>query len=338
MSTHAMARLVTADRGDAGKRLDLVLRRHLTDVATATRTRIQSWIANGQVAVNGTPILRPATRAAPGDAITVTLDFVPSRRMMVAENAKLDILHEDEYLLVINKPAGLIVHPAYKHAEGTLMNALLWHARRWSKTERPSLVGRLDKFTSGIVLVAKSPAVHAALQRAMAAKDAEKDYLAVVYGRVSRIRGRIDLRLALDRHDRRRVVASETTGAASVTNFERLARIPAPRAGLALLRCRLATGRRHQIRVHLAACGWPLVGDPTYGEPRWSLVTEPTLAATLRAFPRQALHAWRLALAHPITGDRLNVEAPLSADFRALLTAIGLSAGVPRPRSAASVR
>ena len=157
----------------------------------------------------------------------------------------------------------------------------------------------------------------------MASSRAEKDYLAVVYGRVNVARGNISAPLEVDA-DRRRMVVS-AKGAESLTRFERLARVAAPRAGLSVLRCRLVTGRRHQIRVHLASRGWPIVGDPTYGEPRWSEVTDVTLAATLRAFPRQALHAWRLTLTHPMTGQPLSIQAPVPDDIRALLAAIGLS-------------
>jgi len=163
------------------------------------------------------------------------------------------------------------------------------------------------------------------LQRAMAMDDCEKDYLALVYGRVNVARGEIDLRLAKDRRDHRRVAASATYGAESLTRFVRLARAPAPRVGLSLLRCRLATGRTHQIRVHLAARGWPLVGDPMYGEPRWSDIDDPELAATLRVFPRQALHAWRVAFTHPMTRARLTIEAPIPDDFEQLLEASGLA-------------
>jgi len=157
------------------------------------------------------------------------------------------------------------------------------------------------------------------------AAGCEKDYLAVVYGRVNVARGEIDLRLATDARDRRKVVASETAGAESLTRFERLARVAAPRAGLALLRCRLATGRTHQIRVHLAARGWPIVGDPAYGEPRWTKVDDPLLAATLRAFPRQALHAWRVAFTHPMTRARVTIEAPIPRDLQGLLDTAGLA-------------
>ena len=322
----APPRLLTADRGDAGRRLDLVLRRHLTDIHTASRTRVQAWIANGRVTVNGTPVRRVSTRAALGDLVAVALpaESVARRREMAPEDVTLDILFEDEHLLALNKPAGLVMHPSYKNAAGTLLNALLWHARGWPAPQRPSLVGRLDKLTSGVVVVAKTAAIHAALQRTMAAA-AEKDYLAVVYGRVNVARGEIDLRLAKDRRDPRRVVASAHAGAASLTRFERLARVAAPAVGLSLVRCRLVTGRTHQIRVHLAARGWPIVGDAAYGEPRWSQIADARLAAAVRVFPRQALHAFRVAVNHPITRERLIFEAPVPRDLDELMREAGLS-------------
>jgi len=322
----APPRLLTADRGDAGRRLDLVLRRHLTDIHTASRTRVQAWIANGRVTVNGTPVRRVSTRAALGDLVAVALpaESVARRREMAPEDVTLDILFEDEHLLALNKPAGVVMHPSYKNAAGTLLNALLWHARAWPVPQRPSLVGRLDKLTSGVVVVAKTAAIHAALQRTMAAA-AEKDYLAVVYGRVNVARGEIDLRLAKDRRDSRRVVASAHAGAASLTRFERLARVAAPAVGLSLVRCRLVTGRTHQIRVHLAARGWPIVGDAAYGEPRWSQIADARLAAAVRVFPRQALHAFRVAVNHPITRERLIFEAPVPRDLGELMREAGLS-------------
>ena len=319
------SRILTADRGDAGRRLDLMLRRHLFGVDAASRTRVQAWIENGLVTVNGAPVRRVSARTALGDVVAVVLPIPAAHRVMAAEDVRLDVLYEDDHLLAIDKPAGVVVHPTYRHAAGTVMNALLWHARAWPAPQRPSIVGRLDKLTSGIVVVAKSSAIHAALQRVMASKDCEKDYLALVYGRVNVARGRIDLRLGRDRGDRRRVVASTTVGAASVTLFERLARASAfpGLPGLSLLRCRLVTGRTHQIRVHLAARGWPLVGDPVYGKPLWSKIADPALAAALRAFPRQALHAWRVAFTHPVTRERLFLEAPAPRDLKGLLTAVG---------------
>jgi 23S rRNA pseudouridine1911/1915/1917 synthase len=304
--------------------LDLVLRRHLADLE-ATRTRVQTWIDGGTVSVNGRAVRRAATRVAAGDELTVDIPdtALPQRRTIEEDPTPLDILFEDQYLVAVNKPAGMVVHPTHAQPAGTLLNRLMWYARRWPHGTRPSLVGRLDKLTSGVVLVAKTAPAHAALQRRLTANGAEKDYLAVVYGRVRPRSGAIDLPLRRDPDDRRRVITSESKGAVSVTQFERLAEVAARKAGLALVRCRLVTGRTHQIRAHLAARGWPLVGDPTYGEPRWMQVADTDLAQTLRAFPRQALHAWRLAFTHPITSARVVVEAPVPTDMRALLEKTG---------------
>ena len=321
--TDAACRIVKADRGDAGQRLDLVLRRHLTDVRAATRSRVQAWIESGLVTVNGTAVRRVAVRTALGDVVAVALPLAPAAPM-AAEDVALAVLYEDDHLLAIDKPAGLVVHPAHRNPSGTLMNALLWHARGWPSPQRPSLVGRLDKLTSGIVLVAKSAAVHTSLQRVLASSATTKDYLAVVYGKVNVAHGDIDLRLRRDPGDRRRVVASMDLGAPSLTRFERLARVAAPASGLSLLRCRLVTGRTHQIRVHLAARGWPLVGDRAYGEPRWQQVADQALASALREFPRQALHAWQVTTRHPVTGDHLTIEAPVPDDIEQLVDAAGL--------------
>ena len=314
-------RTFVADRGDAARRIDLVVQRHLAGLVTATRTRVQRWIENGAVAVNGRPVLKPASRVAGGDTISICTEQTaePARPPMLPSAAQLDVLFEDEFLLAINKPAGVVVHPTHAHLTGTLMNALLGHARGWPEGLRPSIVGRLDKLTSGVVLVAKDAAIHAALQRAMSAATCEKRYLAVVYGRVKPAAGRIDLRLRRDALDRRKVIASTDAGVASLTHFARIARAAARPVGLALLQCQLVTGRTHQIRVHLAARGWPIVGDPVYGEPHWLRIADPHLAAALRAFPRQALHASHLALVHPRTHARLEIDAPLPADMRTLL-------------------
>jgi 23S rRNA pseudouridine1911/1915/1917 synthase len=306
----------------------------MTDLRSASRTQVQEWIVNGRVTVNGMVVRRTAARVALGSILAVTM---PSKTRSAdaseslshggvsPQEIELDVLYEDDHLLVINKPAGMVVHPAYRNTSGTAMNGLLWRARDWPAPQRPSIVGRLDKLTSGLVVVARTASAHASLQRAMAARTADKDYLAVVYGRVNARKGAIELRVQRDPADRRRVLASQTTGALSITRFERLARVAAPRVGLSLLRCRLLTGRMHQIRVHLAAQGWPVVGDPVYGEPRWSTLTDPTLAETLRTFSRQALHAWRLSMIHPATGLRLTVEASLPCDFQQLLQATSLA-------------
>ena len=208
----------------------------------------------------------------------------------------LEILFEDEYLVAVNKPAGLVVHPAYKNVDGTLLDAL----RARDASTALSVVGRLDKLTSGIVVLAKSGAVHAALQKRW--HHADKDYLAVVQGRVEPARGEIDLPLGADSADRRRRVV-RSDGAPSVTRFERIAYDES--LDRSLVRCRLMTGRRHQIRVHLAARGWPIVGDGVYGN-------------ALANFPRHALHAWRLTMPHPCSGPPLAVQADVPEEFVSL--------------------
>jgi len=318
-----MVRELTTDRGDAGRRLDLVLSRHLSDVSVATRTRIQRWIADGLVAVNGSPSRRVSRRVAAGDTVSVALPPLARRAVMKPEPTTTAVLFEDAHLLIVDKPAGVVCHPTHAHATGTLMNALLWQARDWPAPQRPSLVGRLDKWTSGLVLVAKSASMHAALQRTLSDSTSVKEYVALVYGTVIPERGQISLRLSRDRVDRRRVAASTSTGAFSLTAYERIAAIDVPETTMSLVRCRIATGRTHQIRVHLAAGGWPIAGDPVYGEPRWGGVLDPAVSAALAAFPRQALHASHLAFDHPATGERIDVDSPLPDDMRGILEAIG---------------
>jgi 23S rRNA pseudouridine1911/1915/1917 synthase len=208
----------------------------------------------------------------------------------------LEILFEDEYLIAVNKPAGLVVHPAYKNVDGTLLDELRTTVAGISF----SVVGRLDRLTSGIVVVAKSASVHAALQKRW--KEADKEYLAVVAGRVELASGSIDLPLGADPLDRRRRIV-RPDGAPSLTVFDRIDYDEA--SDRSLLRCRLMTGRRHQIRVHLSARGWPIVGDAVYG-------------TALAGFPRHALHAWRLSLTHPSSNVRFSIEARPPEEFVSL--------------------
>lgn len=346
------------DRGDVGVRIDLVVLRHLGHEPGMSRARIQKWVAAGRVTVNGAPAPRAAWRVAEGDDIQVDVREMRGRRRPQPQQLPLDILFEDAHLLAVNKPAGLVVHPSYKNADGTLLNALLWHAARWPSGDAPALLTRLDKMTSGALLVAKRAEVVSALQREMRAARIEKDYLAVVHGVPKPARGTIDLALDRDPWDRRKVTVTDRGGQRAVTLYERLAvsdrvgrREAASASGggrreetiksgsgsreatitsgggtwetgggetapaISLVRCRLVTGRMHQIRVHLAHKGWPIVGDPTYGRPG---VPPP--------FPRQALHAWRLSLTHPVTGEPLTVTAPLPEDMQSLLNDCGFDA------------
>lgn len=212
------------------------------------------------------------------------------------------VLYEDDCLLAVDKPAGIVVHPSYKNKDGTLLDAL--NAAEWPAGERPSIVGRLDKPTSGIVVVAKSAAAHAALQRALSSAEAEKVYVAIVCG-LPPERGTIDLPLAPDPSDRRRRIVSDG-GRACLTSFERLGVGAAFGGTTSLLECRLATGRRHQIRAHLAARGWPILGDATYGAP-------------IDGFDRVALHAARVAFRHPVSGARVVIASPVPPELHDLI-------------------
>jgi len=211
------------------------------------------------------------------------------------------VLFEDDDFVIVDKPAGVVVHPTYKNPDGTLLDALPAGAR---------IVGRLDRLTSGAVVVAKRAEAHASLQRALAAPDAEKIYLALVQG-LAYERGRINLPLGTDPSDRRRRIVTDC-GAASATDFERVDTGMLEGTPISLLRCRLLSGRRHQIRVHLSARGWPVLGDEVYGEP-------------LPGFPRLALHAWRIAFDHPVTGGRVAIACPLPAELSALCARCALS-------------
>jgi 23S rRNA pseudouridine1911/1915/1917 synthase len=272
------------------------------------------------VRINGRPAAKPSSRLALGDQVEVPLPPLPERRQVTAQEMPLAVLFEDEHLLALDKPPGLVVHPAAGHRDGTLINALMWRARDWEEGRRPGLVNRLDRGTSGVLLVAKTPEIHAALTRRLRRPDAGKEYLAVVYGSTPFPLGRIELRILRDPDDRKRRMASKSEGKDSLTLYRRIGEAP----GLTLLRCRLLTGRTHQIRVHLQSQGWPIVGDPLYGEPRWKGIADPAVAAACKDFPRQALHAFRLSFLHPATGAPLEIVAPVPEDMAALLAAAGL--------------
>ena len=229
------------------------------------------------------------------------------------EALDIAVLYQDEALIAVDKAAGMVVHPTYRNWSGTLLNALLWLLRDRAGVE-PRIVTRLDKDTSGLVLVALRPEVHARIQRDASAGLVRKEYLAIVRGTPTPASGSIALPLARSADDRRRVVVT-ATGQPCQTGYEVLSSANGGGDGpkgsplhgpYSLVRCELMTGRTHQIRVHLAALGWPIAGDRVYGEPH-------------EALTRQALHAWRVTLPHPVTREPLQLEAPVPLDLRALI-------------------
>jgi len=265
-----------------------------------SRARAQRWIADGLVSVDQTPAGRASIHVREGATVEVTLPA--SSRLREAprpEPVPLDVLYEDDDLMAINKPAGMVVHPSFRNGSGTLLNGVLWRLRA-RKDVRPGLVSRLDKDTSGVVVVALSAGAHARIQRDARAGRVVKQYLAVVCGTARPPEGIITLPLRHDPSDRRRII-TDPSGAPSETRY----RVCSTGDGYSLVECVLVTGRTHQIRVHLAARGWPIAGDRTYGS------ADPSI-------DRQALHAWRFDVFHPATREPLRMEAPMPADMQRL--------------------
>jgi 23S rRNA pseudouridine1911/1915/1917 synthase len=294
---------------DAGERLD----RHVSARLGVPRNQVQKWIRDGQVRVNGRAS-RPSAELAAGDRIEGEPP-APVEDRVVPEAGDLALLYEDADLAVLDKPAGLTVHPGAGQPSGTLAHFLLARYPEMAGVGgpgRPGIVHRLDKGTSGVMVVARTAAAYHALARAFAGRAVTKTYLALVYGEPKPAAGTIEA--PIGRHsDKRKEMTVRADGRPARTDYRRIA----GGAGISLLELGLGTGRTHQIRVHMKHLGHPLVGDPVYGEARWRALPRP-VQAPLRDFPRPALHAWRLAFQHPITGALLHFEAPVPADLRAL--------------------
>jgi 23S rRNA pseudouridine1911/1915/1917 synthase len=293
----------------AGRRLDQAL---ATLLPQYSRTRIQRWIEEGAVRVNG---LAPRARdvVVGGEAATVEARQA-DETTVAAEKLPLDIVHQDATLIVINKPPGVVVHPGAGNREHTLQNALLAHDPKLRRVPRAGLVHRIDKDTSGLLVVARTIEAQVKLVAALAAHDIEREYLALCSGAMTG-GGTIDE--PIGRHRTQRIkMAVRRDGRAAVTHY----RIEKRFRAHTLARVRLETGRTHQIRVHLAHAGYPIVGDPVYGgRRRIPAGATPQLIAALDGFRRQALHAARLEFVHPKSGKPVSFEAPLPADFRQLL-------------------
>lgn len=313
----------------AGTRLDLFLVATCSDLS---RSRLQKLIEEGAVCVNGGPAKRSHVVRA-GEEVSIE---VPEPRTipLEAEAIPLSILYEDEQLLAIDKPAGLVVHPAPGHASGTLVNALLHHVKDLAGIGgelRPGIVHRLDRDTSGVLLVAKTDLAHRLLSRQMRRRTLRKEYLALVAGVPKVRKGEVSFSIGRDPRDRKKMKAFRPTagelprGTREARTLYEIEREWFP-LGLTLLRCRLVTGRTHQIRVHLAASGLPIVGDPVYGRARYPRVKNEELRRRLTEFPRQALHAERVAFRHPATQDLLEIVAPLPSDLMSLLADLDAAA------------
>jgi 23S rRNA pseudouridine1911/1915/1917 synthase len=296
----------------AGLRFDQALARALPQYS---RARLKSWIESGAVQVDGRP-LRAKDKVLGGEQVRIEARLA-AQTVAAAEAIALTVTFQDRTLLIINKPPGLVVHPGAGNARHTLQNALLALDPKLALLPRAGLVHRLDKDTSGLLVVARTPEAHAALIAAMAGRKIGREYLAVCTGAMT-AGGTIDAPIGRHRTQRTRM-AVRADGRPALTRYRLAKRFRAH----TLVRVELETGRTHQIRVHLAHIGFPVVGDPLYaGRRRVPAGCTPALAAELRAFPRQALHAARLKLTHPVTGREHAWEAPLPEDMQRLLSAL----------------
>ncbi len=323
-------------------RLDKALARDVPEAAALSRTRLARLIAKGQVMVNDACVTDAKARVAEGDAVQITVP-VAEESHIASEKIALDIVYEDDDLVVVDKPAGMVVHPAPGTPSGTLVNALLHHfggnLSGVGGAKRPGIVHRIDKETSGLLVVAKSDRAHHGLAAQFEAHDVERQYLAVCHSvpdandpRLHGLRGvsfepgnimKIETHLARHRTDRQKQAVYLSGGRHAVTRVRIVERFGTP-AVAALVECWLETGRTHQIRVHMAYAGHGLIGDPTYGGRRkLSAKALPEAAlTTARSFERQALHAAHLGFKHPVSGEMMQFDAPLPQDMAALVAAL----------------
>lgn len=313
-----MARQIAEDGG----RLDAVIAASFPELS---RTRAADLVRGGQVRVDGVVVARPSAAIAAGAAIEVDIP-APVALDAAAQDLPLTIVYEDADVVVIDKAAGMVVHPAPGHEDGTVVNALLHHVGDLSGiggVQRPGIVHRLDRGTSGLLVVAKNDAAHQSLSAQFAAHTARRRYVALCFGAPGFASGTIRSRLARHPGDRLRYASTQgEAGRDAVTHWERLGQ-----AGtVCLIGCVLETGRTHQVRVHLSEAGWPIVGDPLYGR------RGTRLPATLRDLvdpDRPLLHAWSLAFDHPRTGARVSLIAPAPEDLRRAADAVGLLRFLP---------
>lgn len=310
------SRAATVAEAQNGARLDRAMGELFPE---RSRSFLARLIEDGNVTIDGKQIRKPSHRVATGQTIMLQ---VPAATVspLASQDLPIHVLYEDDDLVVIDKPPGVVVHPAAGHADGTLVNALLFHVRDLSGIGgelRPGIVHRLDKDTSGVLLVAKHDEAHRSLTGAWHGEGFRKEYVAVVYGTPATDRGTVEAPIGRDPRDRKKMGVVEG-GRAAATDYVVAERL----RHASLLHLRLRSGRTHQIRVHMKHLGHPLIGDPVYSGPQWRGIPDKRLQHVVAAFSRQALHAQRLTFVHPRTGASMTIESPLPDDMQELLAAL----------------
>ncbi|MGM9944503.1 MAG: RluA family pseudouridine synthase [Lysinibacillus sp.] len=293
----------TIEEQHAGERIDKAVSSLQTEWS---RTQIGNWVSEGVLTVNG-EVVKPKYKVKTGDVIEITVPEAEELEI-VAEDLNLEIVYEDADVLVVNKPRGMVVHPAPGHTTGTLVNGLMYHCKDLSGINgvmRPGIVHRIDKDTTGLLMVAKNDVAHESLVNQLVAKTVTRRYTALVHGHIAHDKGTIDAPIGRDTKDRQKQAVVDG-GKHAVTHFQVIERF----GDYTLVECRLETGRTHQIRVHMNYIGFPLVGDPKYG-PRKTI-----------DFGGQVLHAGVLGFTHPVTGEYLEFSTPLPEDFQQLLASL----------------
>nr|WP_116330685.1 RluA family pseudouridine synthase [Cupriavidus taiwanensis] len=306
------------DSASHGERLDKLLARHFSEFS---RSRLQQWIESGAVRVDG-QVRRPRDAVQMGNRIEVQPQAAPESSAFAPEDVPLDVVYEDDTLLVINKPAGLVVHPAAGNWSGTVLNGLLHRDPGAASLPRAGIVHRLDKETSGLMVVARTLTAQTDLVRQLQARTVKRTYIALVWGRTFD-EGTIDAPIGRDPRERTRMAIVQTaSGKPSRTHFRTLATVPLGRGFVSMVMCKLETGRTHQIRVHFESIGHPLVGDPVYFRAT-QRGQRPAIRVPLPVpYERQALHAYKLGLVHPATGKHMSWTAQPPEDLQALIDAL----------------
>ncbi len=320
---------ITAGDADKGERLDRFLAQALSRNATGdnglpptalSRSRLKALIEAGLVKSGGATITEPSHRVKPGSAYALEIPPV-TEPVPKAEAIPLMVIYEDAHLIVVDKPAGLVVHPAPGNYEHTLVNALLAHCGDTLSgiggVKRPGIVHRLDKDTSGLMVAAKTDVAHERLAKAFALHTIERRYIAAVWGRIA-AEGEIRGAIGRDPRQRKKMTVTTKGGKTAATHYRRLKYLGTMAS---LVTCRLETGRTHQVRVHLSHIGHPIVADPLYGRSRSRQLSAP-LRELVQGFGRQALHAAKLGFEHPVTGELLRFESPLPQKFSRLISAL----------------